>query len=576
MPNYEYTSIPTPPDPTYHCIRLLKLKPGAKEEQISISVFFDVLEDCEPYEALSYCWGDPASLIQIKLDDKDFMVTANLYTALLHLRREDTERTLWIDAICIDQKDWAEKGQQIALMRRIYATAERGVVWLGELGILGELGLGLVARILKLARSQSLPKMQYNGNEWVGEGLPSSLEAPWKGLKLILASPWFSRKWIIQELATPKEITILIGSQTLPWDDLAIAMYLIGDGDFASTRTLADRSRCVLLAGLRMHCQGKRKISLLSLLRAFSGNGATEPKDHIFGLKTLIEDEDNNDLFNYESSFAELSIQTARTICSEHKQLDSLKFVFGKSLDPSDDEFPSWVADWRPSQGERPQLLKGSYSGWEHGLSHGVFAATKGSEFTPQDLELPRYMTVRGMIIDEIFRIRDSFDEDDLFNLLRWTEMTDLTTLDSDTVPKETFCRVICGGRSVDDVDEPFSEKDLQRTQSFLEMLRERKEKRMPGDANSVYRNTEYYPVGRHITSTCFERRLIQTLSGHFGLVPQRANFFDQVCLLMGSDVPYILRQAGDDWCVVGHCYVDGLMKGEGFVEEECKNMVLV
>ncbi len=59
-------------------------------------------------------------------------ITTNLYAALSRLRCTETVRTLWIDAICINQKDIAEKSFQIELMRDIYSSAEEVSMWLGE------------------------------------------------------------------------------------------------------------------------------------------------------------------------------------------------------------------------------------------------------------------------------------------------------------------------------------------------------------------------------------------------------------------------------------------------------------
>lgn len=92
------------------------------------------------YEALSYCWesGDkPKSII---LNGYKFSVTENLFSALQHLRDRQLPRTLWIDAICINQGDSEsdgkdvvdEKTKQIPLMRQIYAQAGRVIVWLGD------------------------------------------------------------------------------------------------------------------------------------------------------------------------------------------------------------------------------------------------------------------------------------------------------------------------------------------------------------------------------------------------------------------------------------------------------------
>jgi hypothetical protein len=40
-------------------------------------------------------------------------------------------RYLWIDSICIDQANSAEKGHQVSIMSQIYETAENVAVYLG-------------------------------------------------------------------------------------------------------------------------------------------------------------------------------------------------------------------------------------------------------------------------------------------------------------------------------------------------------------------------------------------------------------------------------------------------------------
>ena len=58
-------------------------------------------------------------------------IQANLMAALRHLRQPSRSRTLWINAICINQKDNDEKSIQIQQMAIIYKSARRVVIWLG-------------------------------------------------------------------------------------------------------------------------------------------------------------------------------------------------------------------------------------------------------------------------------------------------------------------------------------------------------------------------------------------------------------------------------------------------------------
>jgi hypothetical protein len=83
------------------------------------------------YEALSYVWGSQEDTVVIKIDEQSFRVTRNLYSALVHLRDRSVQRVLWVDAICINQMDSAERSQQVMLMGTLYRSANQVNIWLG-------------------------------------------------------------------------------------------------------------------------------------------------------------------------------------------------------------------------------------------------------------------------------------------------------------------------------------------------------------------------------------------------------------------------------------------------------------
>ncbi|KAK1752616.1 heterokaryon incompatibility protein-domain-containing protein [Echria macrotheca] len=112
-------------------IRLFVLFPGKDSEPIQGSLRNASLDGRPEFEALSYVWGERDSPRSITLDGEGFHVTPNLYAALCALRRPASSRTLWIDAICIDQHNVDEKNHQVPLMARIYKQASRVTAWLG-------------------------------------------------------------------------------------------------------------------------------------------------------------------------------------------------------------------------------------------------------------------------------------------------------------------------------------------------------------------------------------------------------------------------------------------------------------
>ena len=113
-------------------IRLLDIYPSkTNEEPINCRFRVARLDIDAHYEALSYCWGDPAVRRSIFIEDTLLQVTANLVAALHTFRLSNTERTMWVDAICIDQESKDEKNSQIPLMREIYSRSSTTLIWLG-------------------------------------------------------------------------------------------------------------------------------------------------------------------------------------------------------------------------------------------------------------------------------------------------------------------------------------------------------------------------------------------------------------------------------------------------------------
>lgn len=89
-----------------------------------------VLDKAPRYVALSYCWGDSGDTNEISLDGVSIPVTKSLHSALLHIRKQEST-VLWVDAVCINQKDEKEKSRQVQMMRDIYRHARNVIVWLG-------------------------------------------------------------------------------------------------------------------------------------------------------------------------------------------------------------------------------------------------------------------------------------------------------------------------------------------------------------------------------------------------------------------------------------------------------------
>jgi len=97
-------------------IRVVTVYPGHLGQMIRCGFQTVSLNDEPDYEALSYVWGLEQHRLYIELNLTQTSVTRNLHAALNRLRHPDEPRRLWVDAICINQADNEERGQQVALM----------------------------------------------------------------------------------------------------------------------------------------------------------------------------------------------------------------------------------------------------------------------------------------------------------------------------------------------------------------------------------------------------------------------------------------------------------------------------
>ncbi|KAJ8124884.1 hypothetical protein O1611_g8757 [Lasiodiplodia mahajangana] len=134
----------SPLDDTQPQIRLIEILPSVSDDQqICCRLETVRLSDDHRYAALSYVWGDPEITEDIMVNGIILPVTTNLASALRQFRKagfpenEDTGKLqrLWADAICINQKDMAERSSQVILMRRLYGSASAVFSWLGPPGL---------------------------------------------------------------------------------------------------------------------------------------------------------------------------------------------------------------------------------------------------------------------------------------------------------------------------------------------------------------------------------------------------------------------------------------------------------
>jgi hypothetical protein len=185
------------------------------------------------YEALSYVWGDETFPQPILVNGRFLAVRRNLHNALYHLRhpRESgRRRTLWVDALCINQSNLHERNHQISLMRNIFSNARQVIAWLGEADLdcggdmesESDLAMDFLASDVWTKTPTTTGTGTWTRPDPSRRGAPGA--APSATVILALAGlfsrPYWTRVWIVQEVAMARKVTLHCGDRQVPWERL--------------------------------------------------------------------------------------------------------------------------------------------------------------------------------------------------------------------------------------------------------------------------------------------------------------------------------------------------------------------
>lgn len=243
------------------------------------------------YEALSYVWGNMQDRMQIALNDQEAFVTQNLYIALQHLRLHTQPRRLWIDAICIDQQNTMERNHQVGMMRDVFSAASQVIAWWGpEI----KSTLGTVGIFTKLLYSK-----RHNWDIPIGQA----------DMAAIALLPYWTRVWIVPEMVVAREITIQWGAYSMAWSDLI---------DYVREWHFLYKPLEVIIKTMDLRYYESRQRNLVNLLHATEVTESTDPRDKVFALLGLINNDVSEPIVaDYTMSPCEVYSRAIRTMYKE-------------------------------------------------------------------------------------------------------------------------------------------------------------------------------------------------------------------------------------------------------------------
>jgi len=335
-PSYQY-------QPLQHedSIRILILHPSPNElDPIECTICHENLSDGSLlYEAVSYTWGNSGLTHVIHCNDakQRLSVGKNCHAALRRLRLPENRRKLWIDAVCINQEDLAERGHQVRMMKEVYDCASGVMVMLNDEVTECRLLLDELSEAKKI-----LDELTEAGRTLDLYGNPVR-NRPSAGivrqLETLFEDPWFKRTWVLQEVYDKRLVTIVYGSATISFH--ATKTLYFGYQATSVTRSPWPLPLRLLSDGLRGYTT--TQFTLWNRLYWSRKCLTTDPRDKVFALKALVGpgQEDLNLLIDYTSSVGECFKRVAEFLLP----VLGLRLIVA-ARHPHGVDMASWIPDW--------------------------------------------------------------------------------------------------------------------------------------------------------------------------------------------------------------------------------------
>jgi len=298
---------------------------------------------------------------RIYIAGRVFRVGKNLHAALKYLRSSGS-RTVWVDAICINQEDEAEKMQQIRKMGRIYGQASTVLVWLGPAYLNSDLAIETVRHLSEVVHRTEFRQIFRHSVEFED---PMTV-AQTLALYALLHRAYWQRAWIVQEIALAKGgIQVACGTKTISWDMMTEVLsflrlemdsfhrlvYKAAYGFGYYGRNLPPNfkwdNRAIQLSAVCKSLHAFGRTNLLYVLSKTRHTIAGQKHDHIFSKLELSTDGESllPGFISYDIPVPELFVGIVNNAIQNFINLDILSY--SALQDPTwQPNFPSWTPDW--------------------------------------------------------------------------------------------------------------------------------------------------------------------------------------------------------------------------------------
>lgn len=504
-------------------------------------------------------------------------------------------------------------------MRSIYSLAKNTIVWLGE----ADDSTPAAMKCIQSLRSLPFKLSKYERDRlavqlntvkcrpWLlnKNHMCYISDDSWQASRNLLGRSWFSRVWVFQEVTVSTTVTVRCGSLAIPWEDICRACNVVEEfqldigiqnnqllhtsvlimhetnsaytqpklvyprGASAPNPQIAP-GHTIINSSLGHEGNSYPRLDIILLMMRWTK--ATDPRDKVYALLGISSGVSSSQIKpDYSISMEQTYVRTAVCIgaIGGLRRLAFLSFVQHGSRQLSS-ELPSWTPDWKVPL-NAPWLI--SNSGFTAAtVRESQHAVPSYLENRQRNLECEQYsrfeMHVSGFTIMKIVVLssvagnRRGLPPKSILDALPNPYICSFEAAYNEGLdPSDNFLGIFAPSAACrckySFWDPAFqSQRQIFETEvawegNDVEVLNHR---RCASDVDIAA-----WDRADGITGISHGRRLFITDLGYLGLAPVASVVGDEICIILGATVPYVIRREGRYCRFVGECYILGLMNGE-------------
>lgn len=471
----------------------------------------DSLVEAQPeFEALSYTWGTepPSKFLIIEGTTRTkFAVRPNLLGALKHFRYPEKTRTLWIDAICINQTDDVEKSVQVARIADVYRLAHQVIVWLGPEAADSKLALSALRKIgqqfVATTNGYVLPSPDATNPEWCHGMTAIPFEKKtWVAINSLLERPWFERLWVVQEVQLGGSRSIVqCGEDTIPF-----TLFRGGVNCIFYKRPPPPGISKVAVRWANRLVSPWDKFTFFKVASAAQSRQCFDPRDKIYGIRSLLP---KGLAAEIKPDYTKDAGEAFKNVFLAHAGYVKRFELFSQCTSADRKiQTPSWVPDWTGSYSDATEVQ----DQFATGCSQAEFSFTPPNILTATGLQC-------GVVSEALAPVPKKATDAEKIRIIRSWQPTDLNTgvyINGERL-KMVHAKLLFFNRMKERVPTPFvpTEDEWAAQEWDFPLF---------GDNLVDVADSLQIPLkwrdGLRSVKRCIGRRYIKTVEGHIGLAP--------------------------------------------------------